>query len=35
VDYLKANQIDYLQGYFFSKPLCFSDFAGYLKRYRD
>ncbi|RAU33263.1 EAL domain-containing protein [Enterobacter sp. RIT418] len=29
-DYLKANQIDCLQGYFFSKPLSFSDFAGYL-----
>ncbi|ELW1648191.1 MULTISPECIES: EAL domain-containing protein [Enterobacter] len=34
VDYLKANQIDCLQGYFFSKPLCFRDFVGFLQHYR-
>lgn len=33
VDYLKENHIDCLQGYFFSKPLCFSEFTGFIQRY--
>lgn len=33
VEYLRTNHIDCLQGYFFSKPLCFSEFAGFLQRY--
>ncbi|ASV53627.1 diguanylate cyclase-phosphodiesterase (GGDEF & EAL domains) with PAS-PAC sensor(s) [Lelliottia jeotgali] len=33
VEYLKANQIDCLQGYYFSKPLAFGDFAMFLRSY--
>lgn len=33
VEYLKANQIDCLQGYYFSKPLAFGDFAVFLRNY--
>lgn len=33
VDYLKAHQIDCLQGYFYSKPLAFGDFATFLRNY--
>jgi len=33
VAYLKANQIDCLQGYYFSKPLAFGDFAVFLRNY--
>lgn len=35
VEYLRANQIDCLQGYFFSKPLRFGDFAHFLQGYRS
>ena len=35
VAYLKANEIDCLQGYFFSKPLSFSDFTRFLQRYAN
>ena len=34
VEYLRANNIDCLQGYFFSKPLCFNEFTRFLQRYR-
>lgn len=33
VEYLRENHIDCLQGYFFSKPLCFSEFTGFIQRY--
>jgi sensor c-di-GMP phosphodiesterase-like protein len=33
VEYLKANQIDCLQGYFYAKPLAFGDFVTFLRNY--
>lgn len=33
VDYLKNNQIDCLQGYFFSRPLSFNDFIVFLNKH--